>query len=355
MVLVSYFLPFGISAVVAFVLNAVCIFLARRMGALAHPVERSSHAIPTPQIGGVGICIGSAISLCLFRSWGYLVPLWDAIPVLVFGVALGLYDDIKAMKALPKLFALFGLAMLPLLVHDDIAVASHAIDFGLRGSWVVAVLLFCWFVFFANAYNFMDGTNGQSGVFGLNAILWYIAILFLTPEGRESVGWDSPFPSTVGMFLAILAGGYLGFLPWNFPRARTFMGDSGSLPLGVTLGVLAIWVSRGDTSLIPASLLPLSPFVYDVAYTLVRRARRGENLFAAHKEHLYQRLLVATEWSHARLLAFHVPYYALCGATGLLYACGDSDSRFAAILANMAILVLYTGFVLAIEGRRARA
>jgi UDP-N-acetylmuramyl pentapeptide phosphotransferase/UDP-N-acetylglucosamine-1-phosphate transferase len=131
-------------------------------------------------------------------------------------------------------------------------------------------------------------------------------------------------------FLLIPAAAVLGFLPWNFPRALTFMGDSGSLPLGGILALMAAWGGRDSLDSLLAHLFPLSLFIYDVLFTVVRRARRGENLMAAHRGHLYQRMLIATHWSHARLLAFHLPYYLATGALGLGYHIAfGPNARFA--------------------------
>jgi UDP-N-acetylmuramyl pentapeptide phosphotransferase/UDP-N-acetylglucosamine-1-phosphate transferase len=207
--------------------------------------------------------------------------------------------------------------------------------------------LFLWILFFTNAYNFMDGVNGQSGVFALNALGWYA--LMASSQPGSAWGGVAPF--------LLIAAAILGFLPWNFPRPRTFLGDSGSLPLGALLALLAVLASEGKPFRFLAFLLPLSLYLYDVLLTLIRRSLRGENVFKAHREHLYQRMLVARGWreQHEKLLAFHLPYYVASGALGYLCLLGQTQNlpllTWATLIGVAPLLVHYTGRVLRAEKR----
>ena len=201
------------------------------------------------------------------------------------------------------------------------------------------LLSFLWILFFTNAFNFMDGVNGQAAVFAINFLFWMVPSFVLA--------WPCNLPAA--RFLAGGGGALLGFLVWNFPRARTFMGDSGSLPVGALMAVIAIdaGVAMLNLAWYAVPLIILSPFLYDVVYTLCRRLSRRENIFLAHRSHLYQRLLVATGWSHVRLLAFHLPIWVLAGVLGNCYMVFYQLLlvRLGAVAATALVLLAYTLYV----------
>ncbi len=342
------------------VLTRIAIAVARRLDLLAHPVARSSHSIPTPQVGGIGICLSLLLTTSVagylgVESFSGLLPdvpvtaLWISFALLIWGMFLGLIDDILALDAIPKLAGQVVLSALAVWAARQTPCGHHDGSTWLLTSWLGLIVVFFWILFFTNAYNFMDGVNGQSGVFALNALGWY-ALMALT---QSHSGWN-----TLAPFL-LTAAAILGFLPWNFPRPRTFLGDSGSLPLGALLALLAVVASGGHPLRFAAFLLPLSLYLYDVLLTLVRRTLRGENICIAHREHLYQRLLVARGWRerHEKLLAFHLPYYVASGALGYFCLLGQMwDSpilTFATLAGVVPLLGYYTWQVLQAEKRAA--
>lgn len=334
------------------VLTRLAAWVATRARWLAHPVERSSHTSPTPQVGGVGVClawVGALGAAAFWRQGGQGLP-GNLALVLVAGLAIGLADDFLALGAMPKLALLGILAALPSAAgtafHLPILTAP-ALPGWLAGAVGMAAA-FVWILYFTNAFNFMDGVNGQAGFFTIHALAWF-AVCHI-----DSAGWHAARDSVT--FLAVGIGAILGFLVWNFPRAVTFLGDSGSLPLGAVVATLAIQISYGDlTDLFPATLLILSPYLYDTIYTLARRIARRENIFQAHRSHLYQRLLIATGWSHARLLAAHLPLWGIAGAAGYAYLRFEHRpwGRGLAIAATCLALGAYTAAVLRREARSA--
>jgi len=352
------------TAVLSAILTGATAWAARRFGFLARPVERSSHSAPTPQLGGVGICLALLAMLVFFPGALGLGPTvggssaslpfhsvrWAVTLLLAAGMALGLVDDVRHLGALKKLAGLALLAAVPLLFGLSLADAqAPGLGGEALGPWVGGALALAWALFFINAYNFMDGVNGQSGVFALNALAWWFVLAAV--DGRDPAQ-SQEFARGMQMLYLALAGAVAGFLPWNFPRAATFMGDSGSLPLGAVLATLAVAGGARSLDAFVAYCLPLSVFVYDVLYTLVRRVRRRENLFTAHRSHLYQRLLIATGWSHARLLAFHLPLYLLTGAaSALYYGASGRGGRLLVLTAVTLLLVAYTLLVLRFERR----
>ena len=148
-------------------------------------------------------------------------------------------------------------------------------------GWLGIPLTLLWLAGLTNAYNFMDGIDGLAGS---QAVVAGLAWLVL----GGIVGL--PIVRLLGV---LLAGSSLGFLGHNWPPARIFLGDVGSAFVGFSLAVLAVIGGLAHPRLPLAGLLVVWPFVFDTTFTILRRLRRGENIFAAHRSHLYQRLVIA--------------------------------------------------------------
>lgn len=257
-------------------------WLLRRRHALPldHPNERSLHAIPTPRIGGIGIMAGIAVaSLVLADS--------VLLPVLLGAFALAgvsLADDARGLPVWVRFLTHF------------VAAAGCLLALGLTGWTLLAgTLAVAWMT---NLYNFMDGSDGLAGGMA--------AIGFAALAGAAWLG-DAP---GLAVFCAAIAAAAVAFLRFNFPPARLFMGDAGSIPLGflaATLGILGVQEKTWHWSM---PLLAFSPFIVDASVTLARRALRGEKVWRAHRDHYYQRL-VRMGYSHRRLAGIA---YALMGA-----------------------------------------
>jgi UDP-N-acetylmuramyl pentapeptide phosphotransferase/UDP-N-acetylglucosamine-1-phosphate transferase len=248
--------------------------LLRRTGRLDHPNSRSSHAIPTPRGGGLALLIGVAVAalaaLVIGPSWSSSA--WVALGGAVILAVVGLTDDVLGIGPSPRLFA-------------QVAIGA-AIGLVL-GGWVGGCLGAIFTPAAVNMVNFMDGINGLCAG---HAVVWGIAAMLAFPQ--------------VGQPLAVLGamslGGGLGFLPWNVPRARLFLGDVGSYLIGglAGIGVLAssLWLLEGpepatDWSLIGVVCGPYLLFAVDTVTTAVRRVGGGARLFEAHRTHVYQRLV----------------------------------------------------------------
>jgi FlaA1/EpsC-like NDP-sugar epimerase/UDP-N-acetylmuramyl pentapeptide phosphotransferase/UDP-N-acetylglucosamine-1-phosphate transferase len=269
---------------------------------LDRPGNRSMHDAPTPTIGGAGTLAGLVLAGGLAVWMG--VPLfWDpnvlAGLLLVAGVSL--LDDIRNMPA-----------TLRLLVHTAGAFALLAGGYGLQtlalpGGWTLplgplgplfTVLFIVWMT---NLFNFMDGSDGMAGGMGVAG--------FGTLAGVAWLGGYDAF----ALSAALVALANLGFLTQNFPPARIFMGDVGSISMGYLAAAAALIGTRDGIFPLWLAVLAFLAFVVDATVTLLVRLARGEQVWRAHRFHYFQRL-VLLGWGHRRTA---LTYYLLMAATGL--------------------------------------
>lgn len=237
--------------------------------ALARPNARSSHKIPTPQGGGIAV-IGASL---LIGSFFFGTGLPIQVPVLgvaVAGLALiGAVDDIRPLPAGLRLF-LQTAAVAAVILVSDVRILPEWVPRGLEQA-----LLIIGGVWFVNLVNFMDGLDWIT-VAVMVPITAFIALLpFLGPL---------PTPTTI--VAAILCGALLGFAPFNKPVAKLFLGDVGSLPIGLLVGWMLLELA-GTGALAAALLLPLYHLM-DATITLLKRLARGEKVWEAHRSHFYQ-------------------------------------------------------------------
>lgn len=264
------------------------------------PNARSSHTVPTPRGGGVAIVLTFLLGLPLL--------LWaDAITwreMLGFGGAgvlvalVGFIDDHRHIAARWRLLAHFVAATWALLWMGGLPPLSL---FGMvvDANWGVHALSLLYLVWLLNLYNFMDGIDGLAGVEAVSVCLGGALLYWLTATGGA---WGMP---------TLLLAAAAGFLCWNFPRARIFMGDAGSGFLGLMFGLFslqAVWVSP---SLFWAWLILLGVFIVDATLTLLRRLQRRQKLYEAHRSHAYQYA--------ARQFGAHWPVTLTVGAINLLW------------------------------------
>jgi Fuc2NAc and GlcNAc transferase len=242
------------------------------------PNERSSHVVPTPRGGGVAIAVVMLLALLWLFLRGWLDQ--SLLAVLAGAGALvalvGLIDDLGHVPARWRLLVHFGAAAWALVWLGGLAplqVFSFALDLG----WVGHALGVVWVVWLLNLYNFMDGIDGIAGVEAVTVCAGGALLFALSPAGASA--WPVPL---------LLAAAVTGFLVWNFPRARIFMGDAGSGFVGLMLGIFSVQAAQVAPELFWAWVILLGAFVVDATLTLLRRVRRGERFYAAHRSHAYQ-------------------------------------------------------------------
>lgn len=264
------------------------------------PNVRSSHLISTPRGGGVAIVI-TFLSVLFFLSWAELVdlPLLVAIGGAGGVVAIvGFIDDYSHIAVPWRLSAHFFAAAWSLFWlggFPPFILFGFVVDLG----WLGLILGAFYLVWILNLYNFMDGIDGIAGIEAIS--VRSSACLLYWLMGVENLIWAP------GM-LALAVG---GFLFWNFPKARIFMGDSGSGFLGVVFGIFSIQAAWVAPQLLWAWLILLGVFIVDATFTLIRRLVRGDKIYEAHRSHVYQ---IAS-----RRYGKHVPVSLAVGMINLVW------------------------------------
>lgn len=242
------------------------------------PNSRSSHKTPIPRGGGLAIVLTflGAIVWCYFFK---KIP--DELFLPLFGggalvAGIGLLDDHKHVSASWRLLVHFVAAGLALYWMDEVP----AIPFGGSQwqpgwfSYLISILLLVWTL---NLFNFMDGIDGIAAIEAIS-VAGGAATIFFLQHG----------PNTEFVFLLFLAAGCAGFLVWNWPPAKIFMGDVGSGFLGYILGAFALLTTASGSLSLWVWVILLSVFLVDATVTLLRRLLRGERVYEAHCSHAYQ-------------------------------------------------------------------
>ena len=282
----SYLFAFALAALAGVALTPLAGWVGRRLGAMDRTVDP-----PVPRFGGLAIVASAVVALGLLAAGfvpirallGYSRVEFTAVyagAAVIF--LLGVVDDLRALKPLPKLLVEVAVAA-ALFVVAGVHAATVWLPFGIVSLGYAGGLLFTvvWIVGITNAFNLLDGIDGAAAG---AAIFAFLAVFF------ASVSLGNP---VVALLTVALAGATLGFLRYNFAPARIFLGDSGSLFLGFILATLALrGATKGPT--IVAIAIPMVAFalpVMDTLIAMVRRAARGAPVMRGDHEHLHHRLL----------------------------------------------------------------
>ena len=265
------------AAAPAMLLSAALVWAIRPLlvrVALAKPNARSSHRIPTPQGGGIAVIVATLAAAIAVIALAGTADM--KIPLAVFGAtlfiaAVGFADDIRSIAVVPRLL-LQGLAVAAVLLAtpESVRIALAC------PLWIERGLLFLAGLWFVNLVNFMDGLD-----------LMTVAEIVPVTGALVVLGWLGEFPAPATVAAAALLGAMLGFAPFNRPVAKIFLGDVGSLPIGLLAGWCLLQLAWHQ-HVAAALLLPLY-YLTDATVTLLRRVARREPFWAAHRSHFYQR------------------------------------------------------------------
>lgn len=325
-------LPTVVSAVVALALSLITVEISRRLSLrrslLDTPNERSSHLVPTPRIGGLGIWIPWVLCVAVWVRWtnDSARPLLERGTVALVAGSLiaaivGLVDDSisRGLSPRAKYAGQLGAAAVACLLAAGFAQTSPVRAM----EWALAVpalaIQVVWITAIANFTNFMDGVNGLVG--GVGVVTSGVWGLLLWPQ--------APVAAVVMWFCALTA---LGFLAFNLQPGKVFMGDTGSLFLGTLWAIAALLFAKG-LGPVPSSGLPplgsrqfvgllislvvLAPIWVDAVTTLAIRFLMRRPLSTAHRDHLYQRM-IKRGYGHARVSAAYWLYAGACAFASVL-------------------------------------
>jgi UDP-GlcNAc:undecaprenyl-phosphate/decaprenyl-phosphate GlcNAc-1-phosphate transferase len=318
----------------------ISVFLTRtilhRFKILDIPNERSSHDSPIPKCGGISIIVSFFIGIIaiylfsrtiLFNKWNFLGI--SISTLLIAGISF--YDDIKGKSYTVKLFAQF-LATAAIITFG-MTVNQFNIPFigNYNIGWLAYPVTFVWIVGLTNAFNFMDGLDGLAG--GVTVIVSTFFCIITYYQGSHFVY----------VICYTLIAGTLGFMVYNFPPARIFMGDVGSTFLGFMFAILAIIGMRYDLSHTSFFVMPLLlfNFIYDTFFTFLRRLFKREKVFHAHRTHLYQ-LFQGLGYSHLTVSLFHYGVCILQGFAAFFMVKYSGEERTLIYLPFLVFQVIYT-------------
>nr|WP_243369736.1 glycosyl transferase [Microvirga solisilvae] len=239
--------------------------------ALARPNARSSHKVPTPQGGGIAVVgAGLIVAGIVLVGTGFPLGSFLIVAAAALGLAVvGAVDDIRPLPAALRLL-LQIIAVAAVVLTNELRILPEWIPLSLEQA-----LLIFGGVWFVNLVNFMDGLDWIT-VAEMVPVTAFLALL-----------WFADMPTQAAITSAALCGAFLGFAPFNKPVARLFLGDVGSLPIGLLVGWMLLQLAGSD-ALAAALLLPLY-YLMDATITLFRRLAKRERVWEAHRSHFYQR------------------------------------------------------------------
>lgn len=297
------------------------------------PNHRSSHVAPTPRGGGVAFVLVFLVSIVCLMSTHKLT--WSGgfglLSALFFTAALGFWDD---KKSLPARWRLLGHVLVSAAVLQSVA-PIPAISFfywTIPFGYGLATIIFFYLIWMLNLYNFMDGIDGLAGSEALMVCLSMAVIYWLTGYYASMI------------ILMVLAATMGGFLFWNFPPARIFMGDAGSGFLGLILAIFSLQSTHLNTHFIWSWLILLGFFIVDATVTLLTRFANKKGVFQAHCSHAYQ--------NAARLFSSHLPVtmgvmlinLVWLFPLALLVGLGHINGSIGLLIAYLPVLILVLQF-----------
>jgi UDP-GlcNAc:undecaprenyl-phosphate GlcNAc-1-phosphate transferase len=363
-VVAAYLIIFLVAAGTTFGLTPVVRRLALRLRLIDYPSERKLHKVPTPTAAGLAMWAGFIVAMVASR----FLPFFDsmnttaaeplaAVVTCTLMTGLGVIDDRRGTSALAKLTAQIFIAGILVLLGVQLAYfVLPGEGLAILGTDEAVPLTILWVVAAANAVNLVDGLDGLAG--GMVAIAASAFFVYMVRGG------DTSDTGTVAALLSVITVGIcVGFLPWNFHPAKIFMGDTGSMLLGMLVAIATIaGVGRnpappeaGDVAVIALPLLvPLLvlgiPFL-DVLLAIVRRTRKGLGIDHADKEHIFHRLM---EIGHGHRQTVMLMYLWSALIAGSALAIGVIDGRLVAgaIVGCALVLFLVTALPRLLERRK---
>ncbi|MCU4595631.1 glycosyltransferase family 4 protein [Acinetobacter radioresistens] len=299
---------------------------ALKKNIIDNPNERSSHSVPTPRGGGVAVVCSYLLALTVL-IYSQQLTLHIGLTLIAAGFVialLGFLDDHGHINSMLRLAVHFLVAIgvvISLGGFSEIT-AFNGLQLGFLAN-IIAVLFLVWLL---NLYNFMDGINGIASVEAITTvvsmgILYYV----LNTTLNSDILW-------------LLAACVFGFLLWNFPKAKIFMGDACSGFLGLTLGISALIALKENLALFCAWIICLGVFVVDATYTLIKRVLSGYKMYDAHRSHSYQ--ILSRKWGSHTLVTLAIAAVNLFWLWPIAYITVTQDMTYPETMVLIAYLPL---------------
>jgi UDP-GlcNAc:undecaprenyl-phosphate GlcNAc-1-phosphate transferase len=333
-------------ATAIFCLSAVLTyFMARVVRVMDVPTDRSSHTRPVPKSGGLAIVlafVAGSLVIYFFARYARIEDryFWSFLICAVLLALVSFVDDVTQTSFQLKIFT--QALCVALMLAGGVVLSRLSLPGAgeTELGWIGYPLTGLWLLGLINAYNFMDGLDGMAGGVAVIAGIFLCAIAF-----RES-SWFVYLTSYV------LIASVAGFLIFNFPLARIFMGDVGSAFIGFTFASLAVIGAQGEVSRLSFYVAPLLlfHFIFDTFFTFIRRLMNSETIYLAHRTHLYQ-LLNRTGFSHAAVSLYYWAMTVLQGVGAFVLVSLDASKRIYVFVPFLLYQAIFAWWVL----RRARA
>jgi len=299
---------------------------------LDSPNERSSHIVPVPRIGGLAIAIATIVACAISVQ---------ALDRQIIGIAMGsillaatgLWDDLRPLRARQKYIPqVLAAVFVAILLQPEFTVELPYLTERVNGFPAVVVAV-VWITATTNAFNFMDGIDGLvAGVAIIIALVLSVMIGDIT-----------------SIILLPFAASLAGYLAWNMHPANIFMGDVGSQFIGFLIGAAIVMSPQKAVNAVPIIVL-FTPFLFDTGFTILRRLRTGENVFSAHRTHLYQRLTVAGI-GHRSVSNLYYGATSFAAMIAIVYSRTSSSVQIALIMGGVLLLIAYAVIVMKLEQR----
>jgi UDP-GlcNAc:undecaprenyl-phosphate GlcNAc-1-phosphate transferase len=342
---------FSVAFLVALVTVPVCIMVARRANIVDKPGGRKQHEVVTPLLGGVGVFLAVCAGLLVVQQLGsgteaLNLNLREVGAVLVAAAVIfviGLIDDVfkdRMAFQLKLLGQIFGVMVL-MWPH----VQRLAQENGSVNEWLYQLFFLCWYLTIVNSFNFSDNMNGLMS--GLSVIAFMASLVYL--------GSENSLRSLV--IAVLLVGALLGFLPYNFPRSRVFLGDAGSMFVGYWMAWIQFDMAKGfldvgdgdlgASHLIPAVLIMGVP-LYDAAFVVLMRVVEKRPIYLGDNHHLSHRL-VRAGFTPVEAVVILWGLGILLAGVGILAAFSVPTYRYLLLGASVLCMVAVTRVIMAFE------
>lgn len=333
-------------ALALFAISASLTWAMMHVRILDIPNHRSSHDRPVPNSGGVAIALTVMVGFAVvYAASETRIAERHMIGLGVSSLAIvvvSLFDDLGQLgtfkiKLVTQVLAAALLPISGIIIREITLPYIGTIQLGWSGFLVTLI----WIVALTNIFNFMDGLNGLAGGTAVLVAAFFAFFAFML---------GSLF---VYVLCYVILAATLGFLVFNFPHGRIFMGDVGSQFLGFLFAAVAVIASGYDASRTSLLLMPLLffHFIFDTVFTFFRRLRRGEDVTQGHRSHLYQ-LLNRLGWSHAQVSLLHFGMVIVQAAGGLWMIQSASADRAVVFLPVLVIELIYMALVMRAARRR---